>query len=59
LENRGLIARELSTEDARVRFLKLTRRGEQRLGDAVTALSGERSQLLSLLGQIEGRGGPA
>jgi DNA-binding MarR family transcriptional regulator len=59
MENRGLIARELSTEDARVRFLKLTRRGEQRLGDAVTALSGERSQLLSLLGQIEGRGGPA
>jgi DNA-binding MarR family transcriptional regulator len=55
MENRGLIARELSKEDARVRYLKLTRRGEQQLGDAVTALRGERSRLLSLLRQTEGR----
>jgi len=52
MENRGLIARELSKQDARVRYLTLTKRGEQRLGDAVTALGGERSRLLSLLRQL-------
>src|SRR5690242_5727770 len=28
MENRGLISRELSSSDARVRYLKLTKRGE-------------------------------
>ena len=52
-ENRGLLTRELSKTDARVRYLKLTRRGEQRLNAAVLELRGERSRLLSLLRKID------
>ena len=53
MENRRLITRELSKNDARIRFLKLTRRGEQRLTDAVIALEGERSRLLELIAALE------
>ena len=49
MENRGLISRELAKDDARVRYLKLTKRGERQLGDAVTALKGERDRLLDLV----------
>lgn len=49
MENRGLISRELSASDARVRYLKLTERGEQQLSDAVDALQGERDRLLELV----------
>lgn len=52
MENRGLISRELSTSDARVRYLRLTKRGEQRLGDAVDALQGERDRLLELVASL-------
>jgi DNA-binding MarR family transcriptional regulator len=52
MENRGLISRELSKNDARVRYLKLTKRGEQRLSDAVSALHGERARLLDLVAEL-------
>jgi DNA-binding MarR family transcriptional regulator len=49
MENRGLITRELSRDDARIRFLKLTRRGETTLTEAVIALEAERSRLSKLI----------
>jgi len=52
MENRGLISRELSGTDSRVRYLKLTKRGEQRLSDAVSALQGERDRLLELVAML-------
>jgi DNA-binding MarR family transcriptional regulator len=52
MENRGLIKRELSTSDARVRYLKLTKRGERQLSDAVSALQGERDRLLELVATL-------
>ncbi len=54
MENRGLISRELSKQDARIRHLKLTKRGETRLRDAVTDLQEERSRLSSILKQVDG-----
>lgn len=56
MENRGLISRELSRRDARVRYLKLTSRGAQRLSEAVTALEEERSRLLELIRALNGSG---
>jgi DNA-binding MarR family transcriptional regulator len=53
MENRGLITRELSKHDARIRFLKLTSRGDQRLTEAVTALEGERARLLELTASLD------
>ena len=53
MENRGLISRELSKRDARIRHLKLTKRGETRLRDAVTDLEEERSRLSSILKQVD------
>ena len=55
MENRGLITRELSREDARIRYIRLTKRGERLLTDAVTALEGERTRLLALIGRVDGR----
>ena len=52
MQNKGLISRELSDSDARVRYLTLTRKGERRLSAAVTALQGERTRLLALLREI-------
>jgi DNA-binding MarR family transcriptional regulator len=49
MENRGLISRELSAVDARVRYLMLTKLGERQLSDAVDALQGERDRLLELV----------
>jgi len=49
MQNKGLIGRELSESDARVRYLTLTKKGRRRLSEAVTALEGERSRLLGLL----------
>ena len=57
MQNRGLITRELSEIDARVRFLKLTKRGEKRLSDAVTALEEERARLFLLIKQLDGAKG--
>lgn len=53
-ENSGLINREISSKDARVRYLKLTSEGEQRLAGAVADLSEERARLVDLLGRLEG-----
>lgn len=54
MENRGLIGRELSKEDARIRYLKLTKRGDERLTDAVVALEGERARLVALIENVDG-----
>lgn len=53
MQNKGLISRQLSESDARVRYLTLTKRGERRLSDAVSALKGERARLLGLLHAID------
>jgi DNA-binding MarR family transcriptional regulator len=54
MENRGLITRQLSRRDARVRYLKLTRQGEERLTASVAALKEERSRLQALVKAIGG-----
>ena len=51
-ENGGLIRREISNRDARVRYLKLTEEGQRRLAGAVADLSEERARLLELLGGL-------
>ena len=48
-ENLGLIERQLSTRDARVRHLRLTTEGEQRLAAAVAELGPERDHLAAVL----------
>ena len=55
MENRGLITRSFSKDDARIRFLKLTPRGEKRLTGIVIALEGERSRLLELIESLDGK----
>jgi DNA-binding MarR family transcriptional regulator len=55
-ENLGLVKRELSRDDARVRYLRLTRRGEERLTKAVANLGRERARLLSILAELESAG---
>src|SRR5262245_25740544 len=52
-ENAGLITRRLSRSDARIRYLRLTRRGEQRLDATVSALTEERTQLTELIGSLD------
>jgi DNA-binding MarR family transcriptional regulator len=52
-ENVGLIERQLSKEDARVRYLDLTPEGERRLTATVSALGAERLRLLTMLGEID------
>lgn len=52
-ENLGLVRRELSRDDARVRYLRLTRRGEERLTKAVANLGRERARLLSILAELD------
>lgn len=54
MENRGLITRQLSRHDARVRYLKLTKQGQERLSEAVAALKEERFRLRSLVKAIDG-----
>lgn len=48
-ENLGLVRRELSSEDARIRFLSLTAEGERRLAAAVRELGGDRAALVEAL----------
>jgi DNA-binding MarR family transcriptional regulator len=48
-ESAGLIAREQSTEDARVYWLRLTDEGEERLARTVARTGRERDRLLELL----------
>lgn len=52
VEDAGLLTREVSPKDARVRYLKLTRRGETRLAAAVADLAEERTRLASVLVQL-------
>lgn len=53
VENLGLVSRELSDRDARVRFLRLTEEGERRLAHTVARLRKERARLLALESQID------
>jgi DNA-binding MarR family transcriptional regulator len=52
LENEGLLRRELSSEDARVRYLRLTPEGERRLARAVAELAEDRDGLVAALAAI-------
>jgi len=54
MENGGLLTRELARDDARIRYLKLTRLGKARLTDAVAALEDERARLLELIDSVDG-----
>lgn len=51
-ENLGLVRRQLSQTDARVRFLRLTDEGERRLAGAVAELSEDRAALVDALAQL-------
>ena len=52
-EDAGLLRREVSSRDARVRHLQLTAQGERRLGSAVTDLREERARLLAVISRLE------
>jgi DNA-binding MarR family transcriptional regulator len=52
-QNQGLITRQLSDTDARVRYLQLTKKGESRLAAVLTELGAERAHLLEILGDLE------
>jgi|SRR3954447_7203316 DNA-binding MarR family transcriptional regulator len=52
-ENLGLLRRELSGRDARIRHLRLSDEGERRLAASVSELTQERSRLLALLAALE------
>lgn len=51
-EDAGLLRREVSGTDARVRYLRLTKRGERQLARAVADLREERAHLASLLTRL-------
>jgi DNA-binding MarR family transcriptional regulator len=51
-ENAGLLRREVSIIDARVRYLRLTAQGERQLASAVAALHGERTRLAEIVSQL-------
>lgn len=52
-EDLDLISRHVSPDDARVRYLTLTRRGVSALNAAVNGLGPERSRLLAILHRLE------
>jgi len=52
-EDLGLVKRELSSHDARIRHLHLTAEGERRLRATVIALGEERARLVSALTQLD------
>jgi DNA-binding MarR family transcriptional regulator len=52
-EDLGLITRELSSVDARVRHLRLTAAGERRLAATVTALGRERARLAAVVTDLD------
>lgn len=47
-ENLRLIRRELADHDARIRYLRLTDKGQRRLANAVAELGEERTKLVAL-----------
>jgi DNA-binding MarR family transcriptional regulator len=51
-EDAGLVGREVSSADARVRYLRLTRKGERRLARAVAALRPERARLAEIVARL-------
>jgi DNA-binding MarR family transcriptional regulator len=57
-EDLGLVRRELSRRDARIRYLRLTEEGERRLAGAVADLGEERAQLAELIAGHAGRPAP-
>jgi DNA-binding MarR family transcriptional regulator len=52
-EDQGLVRRALSSRDARIRRLRLTREGERRLAGAASELREERARLLAALAELE------
>jgi DNA-binding MarR family transcriptional regulator len=52
VEDAGLLRREVSTADARVRYLRLTKRGERQLARAVADLRHERQRLADLVSRL-------
>ena len=51
-EDAGLLRREVSGSDARVRYLRLTSNGERRLARAVAALGPERERLAEICSRL-------
>jgi DNA-binding MarR family transcriptional regulator len=51
-EDAGLVRREVSATDARVRYLRLSRQGERQLARAVAALHEERTRLAEIVSQL-------
>jgi DNA-binding MarR family transcriptional regulator len=51
-EDAGLLRREVSSTDARVRHLRLTEQGETQLGGAVTDLREERARLGDIISRL-------
>jgi DNA-binding MarR family transcriptional regulator len=52
-QNLGLVRRELSERDARIRYLRLTAEGERRLNAAVLELRDERHKLVELARRLD------
>lgn len=53
-EDAGLLRREVSTSDARVRYLRLTSKGERQLAKAIAALGPERERLAEICSRLQG-----
>ena len=51
-EDAGLLHREVSSADARVRYLRITTQGERSLARAVTALRSERATLSEIVPRL-------
>lgn len=49
VEDAGLLVREVSSSDARVRYLRLTKFGARQLSEAVSGLREERTRLASVV----------